>query len=900
MDKYTITGMSCAACQARIEKSVSGVPGVTECSVSLLTNEMGVKGTASPAEIIKAVEKAGYGACPVGSTPTSHGSGNISSSADPARSDPDATGDGSGRVLSGTGEIAVLARRLLTSVPLLLILMYFSMGHAMWRFPAPAIFDNPVFLGIFEMLMAGIIMFINSAFFISGFSSLFRGGPNMNTLVALGSSVAFLYSLAELFIMTDAAWTGDRSRAHELAHDLYFESAAMIVTLITVGKLLEAISKGRTTDALKGLMKLTPRTATVIRDGSEITVNAAEVRVDDIFTVRPGESIPVDGVIIEGSTGINESALTGESIPAEKEEGSNVYAATINLNGFIKCRALKVGEDTTLANIIRIMSDAAATKAPLARIADRVSAVFVPSVMGIAALTFILWIILGKDIGFAIARAITVLVISCPCALGLATPVAIMVGSGVGAKNGILYKTASSLEALGRTGNVILDKTGTITTGHPEVTDLIPENGYSEEDLLRTAAALESASEHPLGEAVTEYSKVKGIAPGTVADFEAIPGKGLKGRVNGAEGFTFGGNVKYIRDLAGSEQSGPHHNDRVHSILSDDHMHLLRDLALHGKTPLLFADEKGLIGVIAVRDTMKEDSLTAIRELKDMGIDVCMLTGDNEHTARAIARKAGIDSVIAGVLPTEKKAAVDRMKGSGRTAMVGDGINDAPALAAADTGIAIGAGADIALDAADIVLVRSRLTDVSAAIRLSRATIRNIHENLFWAFFYNVICIPLAAGVYGFTMKPMYGALAMSLSSFCVCMNALRLNLFKLHDASKDRPVRRLRSRKAAPDPAAADIQNTTEPGDPGYLSTKTDNQERNDDKMTKTMNIEGMMCEHCEARVKKTLLAIEGVSEAVVSHEKGTAVLTLDKDVADEVLKQAVEAQDYKVTGIE
>lgn len=872
MKKYKITGMSCAACQARIEKAVSALPGVTECSVSLLTNEMGVKGSANPTDVIKAVEKAGYGASRAGLS-----SGDAASRA----------GAGSAKNLSEKGEASVLARRLFTSVPLLLILMYFSMGHAMWHFPAPAVFDNPVFLGIFEMLIAGIIMFINSAFFTSGFSSLFRGGPNMNTLVALGSSVAFLYSLAELFIMTDAAWSGDHSRAHELAHNLYFESAAMIVTLITVGKLLEAISKGRTTDALKGLMKLTPRTATLIRDGSEITVPAEEVRVDDIFTVRPGESIPVDGVIIEGSAGIDESALTGESIPAEKEEGSKVYAATINLNGFIKCRALKVGEDTTLANIIKIMSDAAATKAPLARIADRVSAVFVPAVMGIAALTFIIWLILGKDPGFAIARAITVLVISCPCALGLATPVAIMVGSGVGAKNGILYKTAASLEALGRTENVILDKTGTITTGHPEVTDLIPENGYSEEELLKTAAALESASEHPLGAAVVEYAKTRGIEPGTVTDFEAIPGKGLKGRVNGAPGMTYGGNVKYMRDLDSIEHSDPPAKEKGRgNLLSDDHMHLLRDLALHGKTPLLFANEKGLMGMIAVRDTLKEDSLRAIGELKNLGLDVCMLTGDNEHTAKAIAHRAGIDRVIAGVLPTEKKATVDKIRQAGRTAMVGDGINDAPALAAADTGIAIGAGADIALDAADIVLVRSKLTDVSAAIRLSRATIRNIHENLFWAFFYNVICIPLAAGVYGFTMKPMYGALAMSLSSFCVCMNALRLNLFKLHDASKDRPVRRLRSRKAAPDPE--------------YLNAKTDKQERNDNKMTKTMNIEGMMCEHCEARVKKTLLAIEGVSEAIVSHEQGTAVVTLDKDVADEVLKQAVEAQDYKVTGIE
>ncbi len=852
MDKYNVTGMSCAACSARVEKAVSAVPGVTECAVSLLTNSMGVSGTASTEDIIKAVEDAGYGA--------SLQDGSAGDKSAPIASKGAVTGRSAEEL-----EISALARRLILSVAFLLILMYFSMGVAMWNFPAPKVFDNPVFLALFEMILSAVILAINSAFFTSGFKSLFKGGPNMNTLVALGSSVAYLYSLAELFIMVDAQGRMDHETVHSFSMNLYFESAAMIPTLITVGKLLEAISKGRTTDALKGLIKLTPVTATVLRDGAETSIPAEEVQIGDIFVVRPGEAIPVDGELLEGSTAVNEAALTGESVPADKEPGDRVFAATINGTGFVKCKATAVGRDTTLSKIIELMSDAAATKAPLARIADKVSGVFVPAVMGIALLTFLVWLIVGKDMGFSVARAITVLVISCPCALGLATPVAIMVSNGVGAKNGILYKTASALEALGRTEIVVLDKTGTITTGHPEVTDILPENGYTEKELLTAAASLEAASEHPLAAAVMEHAQKEGITPGSVADFEAVPGKGVKGKINGEQTLTFGGNPKYIKSLVS---------------LTDDHLKQIKDLALAGKTPLLFANKKGPMGIIAVRDSMKEDSLKAIHELKGMGIEVCMLTGDNEHTAKAIAHRAGIGHVIAGVLPTQKKEVIDSLKQKGRTAMVGDGINDAPALAAADTGIAIGAGADIAIDAADIVVVKSRLTDVSAAIRLSRATIRNIHENLFWAFFYNIICIPLAAGVYGFAMKPMYGALAMSLSSFCVCMNALRLNLFKLYDPSRDKAIR---SVKALPDTD----------------NDKITHNEKEKISMKKNLKIEGMMCEHCEARVKKTLLAIDGVEEALVSHKEGCAEVTLTKDVSDETLKSAVEAQDYKVTEI-
>ena len=837
MEQYNVTGMSCAACSARVEKAVSAVPGVKSCAVSLLTNSMGVEGTASENEIIKAVENAGYGASKKGTK-----------AAAPASDD---------EILKDT-ETPKLRKRLIRSVIVLLILMYFSMGHMMWGFPAPTAFDNHVFLGVFEMLLAIIIMMINAKFFTNGFKSLFSGHPNMDTLVALGSSASFGYSLVELFIMILAMGDGDHETVMKYGMNLYFESAAMIPTLITVGKMLEAMSKGRTTDALKGLMKLAPKTAVLYRDGEELEVAIEEVKAGDIFAVKPGASIPVDGVVVYGTSSVDESALTGESIPVDKEEGSQVSAATINKSGYIRCRATRVGEDTTLSQIIKTVSDAAATKAPIARIADKVSGIFVPAVMAIAVLTLIGWLIAGKEFSFAIARAISVLVISCPCALGLATPVAIMVGSGVGAKNGILYKTAASLEAVGKARIAALDKTGTITEGKPVVTDII-SCGITENELLAYASALEAKSEHPLAKAVIERAAEKVSAEKTstisipeVTDFKALAGNGLSAVLNGEK--LEGGSFKYISE----KYDIPSEYKTKVTALSDE-----------GKTPLLFTKGGSFIGIIAVADTIKDDSSSAIKELKGMGINVYMLTGDNERTARAIGRQAGDIEVIAQVLPDGKSKKISDLKKQGRVIMVGDGINDAPALTVADTGIAIGAGADVAIDAADIVVMKNRLSDVSAAIRLSRATIRNIHENLFWAFIYNAICIPLAIGLYGIEMKPAYGAAAMALSSFCVCLNALRLNLVKIHDASHDKKIK-------------TKIIKTEE---------KT---------MTKTLKIEGMMCGHCEARVKKALEAVVGVESAVADHNANTAVVTLNAEVADDVLRKAVEDQDYKVLGVE
>ncbi len=856
MEQYNVTGMSCAACSARVEKAVGKVPGVTSCSVSLLTNSMGVEGTAAPADVIKAVTDAGYGASLKGAS-----RGQKAGSA----MDEDALKD---------TETPKLKKRLVRSVLVLLVLMYFSMGHTMWGWPAPAAFENHVFLGTFEMLLAIVCLVINGKFFTSGFGSLRHGAPNMDTLVALGSSAAFGYSLVELFAMILAQGNGDHPRVMELGMNLYFESAAMIPTLITVGKMLEARSKGKTTDALKGLMKLAPKTAVLWKDGAETEVPIEAVQVGDLFVVRPGESIPVDGVVAEGSTAIDESALTGESIPVDKEEGDLVSAATVNQSGYIRCRATRVGEDTTLSQIIKTVSDAAATKAPLARIADKVSGVFVPAVIGIALVTLAGWLLAGKPFSFAIARAISVLVISCPCALGLATPVAIMVGNGVGAKNGILYKTAASLEQAGRTRVVALDKTGTITEGQPKVTDIVPAEGFTQDGLLALAAALEAKSEHPLAKAVME--RAAGLDYAEVTDFEALPGNGLSARLTGHEegagAMLAGGSFKFIS----SKTSVP-------AVLAAK----AEGLASEGKTPLLFTKDGKLAGIIAVADTIKDDSAQAITELQGMGIEVVMLTGDNERTAAAIGKQAGVDRVIAGVLPNGKAAVIEELKAGGSVAMVGDGINDAPALTVADTGVAIGAGADVAIDAADVVLMKSRLTDATAAIRLSRATIRNIHENLFWAFIYNAICIPLAIGLYGVAMKPVYGAAAMSLSSFCVCMNALRLNLVKIHDASHDKMIK---SKKAAAAPAGAEA--------PAEAADAADIKEEKE--MTKTLKVEGMMCVHCEARVKKALEAVDGVSSAVASHEAGTAVVTLAKDVPDEVLVKAVTDQDYEVLGVE
>ena len=854
MEQYNVTGMSCAACSARVEKAVGKVPGVTSCSVSLLTNSMGVEGTAAPADGIKAVTDAGYGASLKGAA-----RGQKAGSA----MDEDALKD---------TETPKLKKRLVRSVLVLLVLMYFSMGHTMWGWPAPAAFENHVFLGTFEMLLAIVCLVINGKFFTSGFGSLRHGAPNMDTLVALGSSAAFGYSLVELFAMILAQGNGDHPRVMELGMNLYFESAAMIPTLITVGKMLEARSKGKTTDALKGLMKLAPKTAVLWKDGAETEVPIETVQVGDLFVVRPGESIPVDGVVAEGSTAIDESALTGESIPVDKEEGDLVSAATVNQSGYIRCRATRVGEDTTLSQIIKTVSDAAATKAPLARIADKVSGVFVPAVIGIALVTLAGWLLAGKPFSFAIARAISVLVISCPCALGLATPVAVMVGSGMGAKNGILYKTAASLEAAGRAQTVALDKTGTVTEGQPKLTDLVPAQGVSEEELLEKAASLENRSEHPLAKAVLEgYAQRDGGTPAEVADFTALPGNGLTAVRDGKK--LTGGSLKFLQQTC-----------RVDSAL----VRKAEELAQQGKTPLLFAEEGTVLGIIAVADTIKDDSRQAVKELQGMGLDVVMLTGDNERTAKAIGRQAGVDRVIAGVLPSEKAKVIEDLKKGGKVIMVGDGINDAPALTTADTGIAIGAGADVAIDAADVVVMKSRLTDVSAAVRLSRAVIRNIHQNLFWAFFYNAVCIPLAIGLYGIAMKPMYGAAAMSLSSFCVCMNALRLNLVDVHDASRDRKIAPEHAQSAMMD---KDIKEEVKTAEIAEI--------KEEEPMTKTLTVEGMMCMHCEARVKKALEAIDGVESAVASHEAGTAVVTLSKDVPDDVLKKAVEDQDYPVKNI-
>ena len=837
MEHYTVTGMSCAACSARVEKAVSAVPGVTSCSVSLLTNSMGVEGSATPDAVISAVQAAGYGASLKGAAQS------VPSIAE----QEDALAD---------HETPVLKRRLIASLGFLIVLMYFSMGHMMWGWPLPSFFDgNHVAMGLIQMLLTIAVMVINQKFFINGFKSLFHGAPNMDTLVALGATASCGYSTYALFAMTGAQVRGDAAAVMSYMHEFYFESAAMILALITVGKMLEARSKGKTTDALKSLMKLAPQTATLLRNGQEVTVPIVQVKRGDVFVVRPGENIPVDGVILEGESAVNESALTGESIPVDKAVGDSVSAATTNQSGFLRCEATRVGEDTTLSQIIKMVSDAAATKAPIAKVADRVSGVFVPTVITIAVITTAVWLLCGKPIGFALARGISVLVISCPCALGLATPVAIMVGNGLGAKNGILFKTAVSLEETGKTEIVALDKTGTITKGEPRVTDVLPADGLTESAFLALAAALEQRSEHPLARAVMLRAEEDKLFVSEVSDFRALPGNGLTATLNDEE--LLGGSLSFISTKADVPQA-------------------LRDkaevLAEEGKTPLLFARGGKLAGVIAVADVIKEDSPAAIAALRNMGIHVVMLTGDNEKTARAIGRQAGVDEVIAGVLPEGKESVIRSLQKQGKVAMVGDGINDAPALTRADIGIAIGAGTDVAIDAADVVLMKSQLSDVPAAIRLSRATLRNIHENLFWAFFYNVIGIPLAAGVwipiFGWTLNPMFGAAAMSLSSFCVVSNALRLNLFKLHDAGKDKKIKKKHHK-----------EETT---------------------MEKTMKIEGMMCGHCEAAVKKALEAVDGVASAEVSHTSGTAVVTLSKPVDSAVLKKAVEDKDYKVTSIE
>ena len=858
MEQYNVTGMSCAACSARVEKAVKKVPGVTSCSVSLLTNSMGVEGTASPAAILSAVQEAGYGASPKNAS---------SSKASDASADLDALAD---------HETPKLKRRLIASLGFLLVLMYFSMGHMMWGWPLPHWFDgNHVAMGLVQLLLAGIVMVINQKFFINGFKGLIHGAPNMDTLVALGSMASFVWSTYALFAMTRAQVDGNDELVMHYMMEFYFESAAMILTLITVGKMLEARSKGKTTDALKSLMKLAPKTATLVRDGAEVTVAIADVQKGDVFVVRPGENIPVDGVVLEGTSAVNESALTGESIPVDKAVGDKVSAATTNQSGFLRCEATRVGEDTTLAQIIKMVSDAAATKAPIAKIADTVSGFFVPAVISIAVVTTIVWLLLGHELGYALARGISVLVISCPCALGLATPVAIMVGNGLGAKNGILFKTAASLEAAGRTQIVALDKTGTITEGAPRVTDLLPAEGVTETELLTLAAALESRSEHPLAKAVLADAEAKAITPPEVTDFAALPGNGLAAKLDGMD--IYAGNAAFIQTKL-----------TLPAALAQQ----AEKLASEGKTPLFFGGAGRLLGVIAVADTIKADSPEAIRQLQNMGIRVVMLTGDNQRTADAIGRQAGVDEVIAGVLPDGKEAVIRQLQASGKVAMVGDGINDAPALTRADTGIAIGAGTDVAIDAADVVLMNSKLSDVPAAIRLSRATLRNIHENLFWAFIYNIIGIPLAAGLFipfGLTLNPMFGAAAMSLSSFCVVSNALRLNLFDLHSTRHDH--------KTA-SPAAAPVQSAAEnnkKSDAEAPEVKTE-----DNTMKKTLKVEGMMCGHCEARVKKALEALPEVDEAVVSHEAGTAIVTLNAEVADDVLKNAVEAQDYKVTGIQ
>ncbi len=837
MEQYNVTGMSCAACSARVEKAVSQVPGVTACSVSLLTNSMGVEGTAAPQEIIQAVQAAGYGASEKG----------VNSS--PSQ-EQDALAD---------HETPVLKKRLIWSLVFLVVLMYFSMGHTMLGWPLPPFYEgNLVALGLTQLLLTAAVMVINQKFFVSGFQSLWHRAPNMDTLVALGASAAFVYSTYVLFAMTAAQAAGDTSGTMAHAMDLYFESAAMILTLITVGKLLEAKSKGRTTDALKSLLALAPQTAVLLREGKEVTVPIEQVTAGDLFVVRPGENIPVDGEVVEGTSAVNEAALTGESIPVDKAPGDRVSAATLNQSGFLTCRALRVGEDTTLAQIIQLVSDAAATKAPIAKTADKVSGIFVPAVIAVALVTTAVWLLLGQTVGYAIARGISVLVISCPCALGLATPVAIMVGSGMGAKHGILFKNAVSLENAGRTQIVVLDKTGTITAGEPTVTDLLPAPGVTEETLLSLACALEQKSEHPLARAIRRRGEEAGLTPEEVSDFQALPGNGLTARWRGTE-------------LAGGKAEFLQSRTTIPPALQTQ----ARTLADQGKTPLYFAQDGTFVGIIAVADVMKEDSPQAIRELQTMGIRVVMLTGDNRRTAEAIGRQAGVDHVVAGVLPEGKEQVIRQLQQQGKVAMVGDGINDAPALTRADLGIAIGAGTDVAIDAADVVLMKSRLSDVPAAIRLSRATLRSIHQNLFWAFLYNTIGIPLAMGVFiplGLTLNPMFGAAAMSLSSFCVVTNALRLNLFRMYDGAKDKPIQ----------PIDITIEKEQEPT------------------MEKTMKIEGMMCTHCEARVKKALEALDAVSQAQVSHADGTAVVTLTGEISDQALKQAVEAQDYPVTSIQ
>lgn len=860
MKQYTVTGMSCAACSARVEKAVSKVDGVTSCSVSLLTNSMGVEGSATDAQIVEAVEQAGYGASPKG-TATESENDKANNSLEQLKAAQDALVD---------RETPKLRNRLIASLIFLVVLMYFSMGHMMWGWPLPEFFNgNHVAMGLLQLLLTVAVMVINQKFFISGFKGLIHGAPNMDTLVALGSAASFGYSVYALFAMTAAQVNGDMDAVMSYMHEFYFESAAMILALITVGKMLEAHSKGKTTDALKSLMQLAPKTATVVRDGVEQEISVDAVKKGDIFVVRPGENIPVDGEIIDGTTAVNESALTGESIPVDKQPKDAVSAATVNQSGFIKCRATRVGEDTTLSQIIQMVSDAAATKAPIAKIADRVSGVFVPAVITIAIITIIAWLIAGETVGFALARGISVLVISCPCALGLATPVAIMVGNGKGAKSGILFKTAASLEATGRTQIVALDKTGTITRGEPKVTDIVPDETFFEETgnhvgaLLAIAASVEAKSEHPLAKAIMERAKTDEIAVAEVTDFSAVVGNGLTAILAGK--MIKAGNLAFVSKFV---------------EVSDDMRAKAVKFSKEGKTPLFFAADDRLCGIIAVADTIKEDSPEAVRQLKNMGIRVVMLTGDNEQTANAIGKQAGVDEVIAGVLPDGKEAVIRKLKKQGRVAMVGDGINDAPALTRADIGIAIGAGSDVAIDAADVVLMKSRLIDVPAAVRLSRATLTNIHENLFWAFFYNVIGIPLAAGLWypllGWKLNPMFGAAAMSLSSFCVVTNALRLNLCRVYDPKHDR--------KATPD-----------------RKNKTKKPNESEEKsMTKTMNIEGMMCCHCEARVKKALEALDAVSEAAVSHESGTAVVTLSSDISDEKLKETVEAEDYKVTSIQ
>ncbi len=914
MEQYVVTGMSCAACSARVEKAVSKLSGVESCSVSLLTNSMGVQGSVSPAEIIKAVEEAGYGASLKSSAASRQTQGQAAEQEELLRDK----------------ETPVLKRRLYYSIGFLIVLMYFSMGHMMWNFPVPqSLAENHIAMGLIQLLLTIAVMVINQKFFISGFKSLWHRAPNMDTLVALGSTAAFGYSTYALFAMTQAQLTGDHAAVMDLMHEFYFESAAMILTLITVGKMLEAHSKGRTTDALKGLMKISPKTATIIRNGIETEVGIAEVSKGDIFVVRPGESIPVDGIVLEGSSAVNESALTGESIPVDKNSGDKVSAATVNQSGFIRCEATRVGEDTTLSQIIKMVSDAAATKAPIAKVADKVSGVFVPAVIAIAAVTIFVWLLAGQSIGFALARGISVLVISCPCALGLATPVAIMVGNGMGAKNGIMFKTAVSLEEAGKVTIVALDKTGTITSGEPKVTDLMPAKDISEEQLITFAYALEQKSEHPLAKAVLEYAKEKGITAQEVTDFAALAGNGLTAKQG--KDILYGGNAAFIRTKA---------------EISKEFLNRSQQLSEQGKTPLFFARNHQLVGIIAVADVIKEDSPGAVKELQNMGIRVVMLTGDNERTAKAIGAQAGVDEVIAGVLPDGKESVIRALKDKGKVAMVGDGINDAPALTRADIGIAIGAGTDIAIDAADVVLMKSRLSDVPAAIRLSRGTLRNIHENLFWAFFYNVIGIPLAAGVwypiFGWLLNPMFGAAAMSLSSFCVVTNALRLNLLDMHNPAKDK---KLHKAKRKPEPAAI-IENNQ----PEQESNRLDNTMQNNyniesnkiesnriesnkidsnkiesnsniesnnniennnnsknnqlqlegNEMTKTLKIEGMMCGHCEARVKKCLEALEQVTQAQVSHEAGTAVVSLSADISSEALAKAVEEQDYKVLAVE